>query len=361
MKRPITHLLKTVTCALALGALALNSSQACTSLLLQTKDGGNIYGRTMEFGFELESEGVFVPRGYAMNGAGVPGKPGMKWTSKYAVIGMNAFGAELLVDGINEKGLTGGILYFAPIADYSDPKDVPSSEMLTPWEFISWALMNFETVDEVKEAIGGIKVVTAVLPQLKIVPPFHYVLHDANGNSIVVEPVDGELKVHDNPVGVMTNNPAFPWHMTNLQNYVNLNPMNAPDNKIRGYTIQGSGQGTGWLGLPGDPTSPSRFIRALAYSMTVNTLPSGIESVRLVEHIMNNFDIPIGWVQNKSGKEFDYTQWTAIADIKNRVYYVKTYTNQRLKHIDFDSFDLDAKKAQTAKLTPKLETEPLFK
>lgn len=345
---------------LAILATGAGSAYACTSLLIETEDEGFVYGRTMEFGFELSSKGVFVPRGYEMTGEGVKGSPGKKWTSKYAVIGLNALEEAMIVDGMNEKGLTGGVLYFAPIADYTKPADAESSEVLTPWEFISWALMNFETVDEVKASIDEIKVVEKVLPQLKIVPPFHYVLHDASGKSIVVEPIDGQLQVFDNPVGVMTNNPEFPWHMSNLKNYVNLTPLNAEPNKIRGYTIEGMGQGSGWLGLPGDPTAPSRFIRALAYSMTVNTKPSGIESVRLVEHIMNNFDIPYGWVQDKKEKFLDYTQWTVIADIKNRVYYVKTYTNQRLKHIDFSTFDLDGDEPQTAELKENLTTEPLF-
>ena len=103
------------------------------------------------------------------------------------------------------------------------------------------------------------------------------------------------------------------------------------------------GQGSGLLGIPGDPTPPSRFIRAVGYAVSAERKPSGVESVRLAEHILNNFDIPVGFVTSTDGKEPpDYTQWSAIADLKNRHYYVKTYTDQVLRGVDLMSFDLDA-------------------
>ena len=130
-----------------------------------------------------------------------------------------------------------------------------------------------------------------------IVPPFHYTLHDASGASIVIEPVNGTLKVYDNPLGVMTNAPTFDWHLTNLKNYVKISPVNAEPITIDGQTIASFGQGSGLLGIPGDPTPPSRFIRALGYTMSAKRLPSGIQSVRLAEHILNDFDIPLGFIQ----------------------------------------------------------------
>jgi len=340
--------------------LPIIPANACTSLLLPTANDSHVYGRTMEFGFDLESQAGFVPRGLEVTAQGPKGLAGKSWTTKYAVIGVNALEMAMVVDGMNEKGLAGGILYFPGYAEYTDVKDAVDGEALAPWEFLSWALTNFATVEEVKEAISEIQVVGVVLPALKMVPPFHYTLHDANGNSIVIEPTGGKLVVYDNPYGVMTNGPDFPWHVTNFQTYVKMTPLNAPPLKVAGQTITNLGQGSGWLGLPGDSTPPSRLIRALAYSMTTNPKPSGIESVRLVEHIMNNFDIPYGFIQDKSGEHFDYTQWTTIADIGTGSYYIKTYDNPNLMEISFSDFDLDADAPVTKKIETDLTAPKLF-
>ncbi len=326
--------------------LGITASQACTSLIVETDDGDYVYGRTMEFGMELKSQPVVAPRGLSYTGTGAKkGQDGLKWTGKYALVGMNAVDQPLICDGMNEKGLAGGILYFPGYAEYTKPADADPAKSLAPWEFLSWCLSSFANVDEIKAAVenGDVQVVEVVFPAFGFVAPFHYTLHDANGKSIVIEPTGGTLKVYDNPFGVMTNSPTFDWHLTNLRNYTKLTDENAPPLKINGQTINSFGAGSGWLGIPGDPTPPSRFIRAMAYSMTPVKQPSGIESVRLVEHIMNNFDLPKGIIRDAKSDVADYTQWTAIADIKAGVYYVKTYDNQTLQAIDINDFDLDAK------------------
>ncbi len=132
------------------------------------------------------------------------------------------------------KGLTGGVLYFPDFAKYTDPADAKAEDSLAPWDVLTWALTNFATVAEVKEALSNISVVTVIQKNMGIAPPLHYTLHDATGASIVIEPVDGKLKVYDNPLGVMTNSPSFDWHMTNLRNYVKLSPNNAKPVKSSG-------------------------------------------------------------------------------------------------------------------------------
>ena len=273
------------------------SAQACTSFLLRTSDGGVVYGRTMEFGFQLTSEAIVLPRQFAFSATGPGGKPGLVWTSKYGAVGLNAFGLPVLTDGMNEKGLAGGILYFPGYAGYANPVATDPAKALAPWEFLTWALTSFATVAEVKAALAGVAIIDVAQPNLGITPPFHYTLHDAGGASIVIEPVNGTLRVYDNPLGVMTNAPTFDWHLTNLKNYVKISPVNAEAITINGVTISSFGQGSGLLGIPGDPTPPSRFVRALGYAISAKKLPSGEQSVRLAEHILNNFDIPMGFIQ----------------------------------------------------------------
>ena len=318
----------------------------------------------MEFGFKLDSSVIVIPRQYGLSATGVDGKTGsgMSWKSKYAAVGLNAFDMPVLTDGMNEKGLTGGILYFPDYVGYADPKTANPDGAIAPWDFLTWALTNFETVAEVKAGLKGISIIGVKEPTMGIVPPFHYTLHDATGASLVIEPVDGTLKVYDNPLGVMTNSPEFSWHLTNLKNYVKLSPENAPPLKVDGETISSFGQGSGLLGIPGDPTPPSRFLRALGYTLSVKPVASGIDSVRLAEHVANNFDIPVGWIRSGDAEDkspLEYTQWSTVADMKNARYYVKSYDDQVLRGIDLMSFDLDAKKIVEAPLTPDMDPPAL--
>lgn len=341
---------------LALGLTAPQAALACTSFLLPTSDGGSIYGRTMEFAFPIDSDLIVIPRNYAL-AADVP--DGKTWKAKYAAVGMNAFGVTALADGMNEKGLTGGVLYFPDFAAYTDPADAKAENSLAPWDLLSWALTNFETVAEVKDALNSIAVVSVKQKEMGIVPPLHYTLHDATGASIVIEPVDGKLKVHDNPIGVMTNSPPFDWHLTNLRNYVKLSPHNAKPVKILGAEVKPLGEGSGMLGIPGDTTPPSRFIRASAFVLSASPVASGPEGVRLAEHIVNNFDIPKGWIDEPSTPP-EYTQWSTIGDLKNKAYYIKTYNDPVLRGFALKDLDLDAKDMVTIKLKPNLQPAALL-
>lgn len=329
---------------------------ACTSFLIRTSDNGAVYARTMEFAFELESRAMVIPRAYKLSSSGPGGSPAMSWTGKYAAVGLNALGVTALVDGMNEKGLAGGILYFPDFAGYADPAKADPAKSLAPWDVLTWALTSFATVAEVKAALKDIAVVHVVQETMKIAPPVHYALHDASGASLVIEPVDGVLKVYDNPLGVMTNSPPFDWHLTNLRNYVKLSPFDAAALKIGGQSFTPLGQGSGMLGIPGDPTPPSRFLRALGYTLSIERKPSGPESVRLAEHVINNFDIPKGWIrEDEKGKvPLEYTQWSTVADLTNRVFHVKTYEDPVLRSIDLKSFDLDAKAIVSAALKPAM-------
>lgn len=346
------------TALIAAALVVPQAAFACTSFVFPTSDGGMVYARTMEFGFELKSDMIVVPRNYAFTATAADAKPGKQWKSKYAVIGMNAFGIPALTDGMNEKGLAGGILYFPDYAKFQDPSTAKAEDSLAPWDVLSWALTNFSTVAEVKAALGSIAVIDVKQPNMGFAPPVHYTLHDATGASIVIEPIDGKLKVYDNPLGVMTNSPSFDWHMTNLRNYVHLSPDNTKPLKVNGATFTPLGEGSGMLGVPGDTTPPSRFVRATAFVLSAAKVPSGPQSVRLAEHIANNFDIPKGWIVDPA-TPLEYTQWTTIADMKNMTYYVKTYDDQVLRGAAFKDYNLEAKDLVTIKMQERLNPPAL--
>ncbi len=343
-------------------AFGADAARACTSFILRTRTGGVVYGRTMEFGFPLKSAVILIPRHIALHATGPGDKPGaLKWTAKYAALGLNALNMPAIIDGMNEKGLVGGALYFPDYAGYADPAKTDPARALAPWDVLTWALTNFATVAEVKAALPRIAVVGLKEAHLGLVPPLHYVLHDASGASLVVEPIGGVLKVYDNPFGVMTNAPPFDWQVTNLKNYVKISAINAPPLHIAGQTLTPIGQGSGLLGIPGDPTPPSRFVRVLAYAALAEPQADGIASVRAAEHILNNFDIPRGWVRPRAGDatQWEFTQWSTIADLTNRVFYVKTYDDQVLRRIDLKSLNLDAPNLLSAPLVPRPEAPAL--
>ena len=322
--------------------------QACTGIRLTAGDGAVVCARTLEFSIDLESDVIMVPRGYARTGTTPEGKNGMKWTSRYASLGANGVGMPLLFEGVNEKGLAVGLFYFPTTAGYMKYNPAEAARTIAPWEVGSWILENFATTEEVRQNIGSISVAEVVFKKWGFVPPVHFVVHDASGKSIVIEYVEGNLHVYDDPLGVMSNSPAFDWHLTNLRNYVNFSMVNAPPVEVGGIRLTGFGQGTGMLGMPGDFTPPSRFVRAVAYSTSAPPSKTGAEAVLQAFHILNNFDIPKGAVRedqkDKHGNIVaDYTIWTSAIDLKARRFYFRTYENSQIRSVDLMAMPVDAK------------------
>jgi choloylglycine hydrolase len=173
--------LKRRSCALALStllAMAGHHADACTSLVLNATDGGRVYGRTMEFGIPLHSQAMLMPRGYAFQGIGPDGTPGTgkSWKSKYAVIGANVFGMPLYVDGMNEAGLTGGLLNAPNSAQYQDPPAGEASNSIAPQQLLTYVLTNFATVEGVRQALPKMYVNNAPMKEWGGTPKAHMTL-----------------------------------------------------------------------------------------------------------------------------------------------------------------------------------------
>ena len=207
--------------AIGAGALllsgALQPALACTGIRLIAEDGTAVHARTLEFGLDLHSEIMMVPRGYARTGTTPDGKAGMKWKAKYASVGLNGAGLPVLFDGVNEKGLAAGTFYFPTSAGYMPYAPGDAEKTIAQWEVGSYILENFASVDEVRANIGNIVVPSVVFSGWGFAPEAHYIVHDPTGKSVVIEYVDGKLNIHDAPLGVITNSPTFDWHMTNLR------------------------------------------------------------------------------------------------------------------------------------------------
>jgi choloylglycine hydrolase len=323
----------------------ISLSFACTGIQLKAKDGSAVNGRTVEFGLNLELSGLMIPRNYPFKGTLPDGSTGMVYQSKYAAIGGVMFGENAIADGLNEKGLAIGDFYFPGYAGYAAVTPQNKNNALSPTEFSNWVLTQFATVDEVKEGIKSV-VIAGTTPQgWPTLPPFHYVVYDKTGKSIVIEPVNGKLNVYDNPLGVLTNSPSFDWHMTNLASYINLSPLNAPAIKVDGVHLQEFGAGSGMHGLPGDFTPPSRFVRAAIFSTAAIPSNNAQQAIFQIFHILNQFDIPMGSVRATEGKETisEYTLATIARDLQSLKFYFKTFDNQTIKMANLNAFDLNAK------------------
>lgn len=272
---------------------------------------------------------------------------GMKWTSKYAYAGMAIFSQDLLMDGQNEKGLSVGILWF-PDAVYPDVSKASPGSVVGFADLSRWLLGNFATVAEAKAALAKINIFSYSIAELgPEVPGIHFSIHDTQGSSVAVEFINGEMKIFENPVGVLTNSPALPWHLMNFRNYINLSVLNVGKKDIDGNIVRPFGQGSGLLGLPGDWTPPSRFVRAAIFKQSLAVPENATKTVTAAIHVLNSVDIPYGAVREEDDKEFDYTQWVIVKDLTNKKLYVRTYENQNIQVVDF------AKEMPAAGLPPR--------
>ena len=335
-------------------------SHACTGITLRAKDGSVVYARTMEFGHDLDSELIVIPRGYAFSGA-APHGPGMKWSARYAMVGANGLHRTIVVDGLNECGLACGLFYFPGYAGYQQVSESDAPRTIGPWELSTWILSQFATVEEVRAKLPEIRVANVDFPAWGSIPPVHYVVHDASGNCLVIEYVDGELNVYDNPIGVITNAPTFDWHLTNLRNYLNLTSANAHEIEIDGVKLDQFGQGSGMLGLPGDFTPPSRFVRAVALARSAIPGDTAADAVDQAFHILNNFDIPFGSVRSTDDRqvEDEITEWTTASDLKNKRYYFNTHGNRATRVVDLSRMNLDAKEIVTIPMSQQRDVQDL--
>ena len=333
-------------------ALAASSAVACTSFLLKADNGDFVYGRTLEFALMLNSQVIVMPRGYENKGVGPDGKAGsgLVYKAKYAATGMNALGLPVVVDGINEKGLAAGMFFFPNLARFQDVPPQEAANSIASYELVNYILTQFATIDEVKAGVPKIKVSNAALAVFNGPAPVHYSVHDAAGNTVAIEYINGQLQVTGNPTGVMTNAPSMQWHLDSLSMYATSTPGPVPPFTINGKSFPQWSTGGGQVAQPGDYSSQSRFVRAAFLVASAPKFKTATEGLPLAFHLLNQFDIPPGAIQTVAGGSagggvagYEITEWTASADLKNGVYQFRTFANPAIRQVSLKSLDLDAK------------------
>lgn len=322
-----------------------SAAQACTGMRVRAEDGSLAFARSMEFGTQTQSDLMIAPRGMPWTSQAPDGSKGLQWKSKYAFIGPDGLTLERPLEGMNEKGLYSGG-FWMPEGETAFPEIAPADypKALAQLDFVAWVLSTCATVDEVKAAVSGVKLVGARIQQLNMVPLAHWTVLDATGKMIVVESIGGKVTVSDNPVGVFTNAPSFGWHLDHLRMYANLRPDNVRSAKLGEFEMRPFGEGSGLTGLPGDLTPPSRFVRAAFYANSALTPADADGAVTLGMNLIAAFTIPKGVSRGvgMDGKpEYDYTQWTSVYDLARKAVYFRTYKDQDYSKVRLDAVPLD--------------------
>ena len=345
--------------AISIWALSAVDSDACTGISLAAKDGSRVVARTVEWAATpMQCGYVIAPRGHEHQSYTPNGADGLKYKAVYGYVGIYTEYEPFVVEGVNEAGLSAGLFFFPQYGDYAPYKPENNQKTLCDMQFVSWVLSQFSSIDQVKEGIANIDLVTLSSK----IGAVHWRITEPNGRMVVLEVLKGVPTFYENTLGVLTNAPGFPWQMTNLNNYINLEPGSAPNNEIApSIVLQPLGHGSGMLGLPGDFTSPSRFTRATFFQTTSPVWATGFDTVVQAFHILNNFDIPIGSQHIRSEIPAGLpsaTQFTAATDLKSMKLYYRTAWNSNIRCINLMDIDFHKVKYQSYPLD-KVQEQPV--
>lgn len=332
----------------------------CTFIKNSSKDGHVFIGRTMEFTY-IPTNFIFHPAKTKMKSIciGDPSKEGEKWITKYAFFGFTVLDKNCIADGINEKGLYVGLHYHPGYCKTTKHDKTKKDTTIFIEDLSGWILSMCSDINDVKKKINEIDISETTLGKsyadAGIKPDLRFNIADTQGDVISIEFINGNIHILDNIYNVATNSPSFEWHVENIKNYVHLSKYTRNEGKFLGdLKIKGLGQGTGLLGVPGDYSPPSRFIKAFTLNNFVRNANTDAEALQDTISIMENFSIPKGVVCNPEDNLEETTLWTTITDLHNREIYYKTYANQNFIKINMTEF---LNKFTETKFIPSIEFE----
>ncbi|MBS5854440.1 MAG: choloylglycine hydrolase [Clostridia bacterium] len=293
----------------------------CTCINFKTKD--NYFGRNLDLEYRFNEKVVITPRNYKFNL-----KNGTSITSKYSMIGMATVVSNypLYAEATNEKGLSMAGLYFPKNACFFKEED--NKLNLSPYELILYFLGLYSSISEIKKDIANLNITNTPFSKEMPVSDLHWMISDES-ECIVIEQMEDGLKVYNNPIGVLTNNPPFEYHLNNINNYSNLSPYNSENTFSNKINLNQYGQGMGAIGLPGDNSPASRFIRASFNKLNSKCEDDEKSSVTQFFHILDSVSMVQGTTITKENKN-DITTYSCCINTSKGIYYYKTYTNNQI-------------------------------
>ena len=306
----------------------------CTAVSYKTKD--HYFGRNLDYEFSYSETVTITPRNYPFAFRAV------KCMKKhYAMIGM-AFvqeGYPLYYDATNEKGLSIAGLNFPSNAAYLPKK--PDKDNVTPFEFIPWIFGQCASVAEVRKLLASVNLLNENFSKELPLSPLHWIISD-KFESIVAEPLADGIKVYDNPVGVLTNNPPFDYHMLNLANYMGVTREEPANRFAEGVELKPYSRGMGGIGLPGDLSSASRFVKAAFTRLNSISGESESESISQFFHILSSVAQQKGCCKVEHG--YEYTIYSSCCNTDRGIYYYTTYENSQITGVDMNRENLEGDK-----------------
>ncbi|WP_458408043.1 choloylglycine hydrolase [Anaerotignum sp.] len=300
----------------------------CTAVLYKNR----YFGRNLDYDHSFGEQVVLTPRKFPFF---FP--DGQKLQNHYAILGMALVAEDypLYYDGMNEKGLAMAGLLFAGNAVYHSSAD--GKDNIPSWAFIPWILGQCETVDEAEKLLFRLNLTDVSFSEALPPSPLHWMIADKE-RSIVVESTADGLHIYENPVGVLTNNPPFPFHLENLNQYLNLTA-EEPENRFSSVVeLKPFSRGMGAIGLPGDWSSSSRFVRAAF--VRSNSVSEEGEDVSQFFHILGAVEQPEGCVHLGKGR-YEKTIYSSCCDLEKGIYYDKTYDICSIRKVALAAQSLD--------------------
>ena len=304
----------------------------CTAITYKTKD--HYFGRNLDLEYSYKETVTITPRNFPLSF-----RKTKSLENHYAIIGM-AYVSDnypLYYDAINEKGLGMAGLNFPGNALYHEEEK--DKDNIAPFEFIPWVLSQCATVEEAKQLLSRINIIRLNFNEQLPASPLHWIIADQKC-SIVVESVKEGLKIYENPVGVLTNNPTFDMQLFNLNNYMHLSTEQPQNHFSKDLKLDTYSRGMGALGLPGDLSSASRFVKATFTKM--NSLSGDTESRSISQffHILGSVEQQRGCV--RLGKDqYEITIYSSCCNLDKGIYYYTTYENSQITAVDMHKENLD--------------------
>lgn len=307
----------------------------CTAATYKTED--HYFGRTLDYDISYNETVAVTPRNFPFSFREV-----RNLETHYAMIGMASMAGDypLYYDATNEKGLSMAGLNFPGSADYK-PR-MQGKDNVAPFEFIPWILGQCGTVSEARRLLERINLADINFSDAIPLAMLHWIIADRE-ESIVVESMKEGLKVFDNPAGILTNNPPFDYQMFNLNNYMGLTKEAPVNGFSEALKLQAYSRGMGALGMPGDLSSASRFVRAAFIKMNSVSGESESESISQFFHILGSVAQQRGCVHMGGGK-YEITMYTSCCNTDKGIYYYTTYENSQITGVDMHREDLNGSK-----------------
>lgn len=304
----------------------------CTAITYQTK---NFYfGRNLDLEYHYREAVTVTPRNYPF-----VLRDGTTLSRHYAMIGMATLsnGYPLYYEATNEKGLSLAGLNFPKNATYYEYAE--GKRNIAPFELIPWLLGTCRSVQEALVSLEKLNLWNTPFSEGFPLSPLHFLLADKE-RAVVLEPLKTGLKIHEDPVGVLTNEPPFDFHMYNLSNYINLTSEPPQNRFAKAMELTPYSLGMGAIGLPGDPSSASRFVRAAFTKLNSVSGESEAESIAQFFHILTSAEQVRGVTMVREG-EYEYTLYTSCCNTDTGVYYYTTYEDRTVAAVDMHAEDLE--------------------